>query len=124
MAVVITTTGAAPTVGGDFDTWGGENNANIASVKVDLDALASQGNTSETLANGALQKSGGTMTGDVILATAGPTSVNSAGFMGSPPLDFSVDKTLTLTDAGITQRLTGATARVLTIPPSVFNGEV
>ena len=39
-AVVITTTSAVPTVGGDEDTWGTKTNAKWATVKADLDALA------------------------------------------------------------------------------------
>lgn len=128
MAVVITTTGAAPTVGGDFDTWGGENNANIASVKVDLDALAAQGNASEPLASGAYQKTGGTISGNVTitgtttLADVATGDVFAAGFRGVPFVSINVDRTLIDTDAGKAVRFFGGSARALTIPTNVTVG--
>lgn len=49
MTVAITYTGATPTVGADADTWGTELNVDaLAKIKVDLDALASEANSSET----------------------------------------------------------------------------
>jgi hypothetical protein len=48
MAVSITLTTNVPTVGADYDTWGTENNANWAAARVDLVALASLANTTET----------------------------------------------------------------------------
>lgn len=48
MSVTITYDGAVPTVGGDEDTWGDELNASFGEIKVDLDALAVQGNANET----------------------------------------------------------------------------
>lgn len=49
MAVSITYDGATPTVGADADTWGTELNVGaLAKIKVDLDALATEANASET----------------------------------------------------------------------------
>jgi len=48
MAVSITLTTNVPTVGADYDTWGTENNANWTAARVDLVALASLANTTET----------------------------------------------------------------------------
>lgn len=49
MPVVITYDGTTPTVDADEDTWGDIlNDDALAPIKVDLDALASQGNTNET----------------------------------------------------------------------------
>jgi hypothetical protein len=49
MPVSITYDGAAPTVGADSDTWGTEINVGaLAKIKVDLDALATEANASET----------------------------------------------------------------------------
>lgn len=49
MTVTITYDGATPTVGADADTWGAElNTGALAKIKVDLDALAAQGNAEET----------------------------------------------------------------------------
>lgn len=49
MTVVITYTGATPTIDADEDTWGEElNDDALGPIKADLDALAAQGNTNET----------------------------------------------------------------------------
>jgi hypothetical protein len=48
MPVSITLTTNVPTVGADYDTWGTENNANWTAARVDLVALASLANTTET----------------------------------------------------------------------------
>jgi hypothetical protein len=48
MAVSITLTTNVPTVGADYDTWGTENNANWTAARVDLLALATLLNTTET----------------------------------------------------------------------------
>lgn len=118
MAVTITYTGATPTVDADEDTWGEElNEGALGPIKADLDALATQGNASATLAAAALPKSGGTMTGDQVLFASGPTDARSSGYRGAPVVEFSEDKTLALSDAGCAQRLIGSNARTLTIPP-------
>lgn len=49
MTITITYDGATPTVGADADTWGTELNVGaLAKIKVDLDALAAEANSSET----------------------------------------------------------------------------
>lgn len=119
MPVTITYTGAVPTIDADEDVWGDKlNNDALTPIKADLDALASQGNATETTASGALQRSGGTMTGDLVLASAGPSNVRSAGYRGLPVVSLDADKTFALTDAGLMNRLTGTTARTWMIPPN------
>lgn len=117
MPVTTTIQNVQPTVGGSADTWGGTINARLGEAYDDINALATQSNANQTLANAALPKAGGTMTGDVVLADVGPGDTRSVGFRGAPVVNFSADKTLALTDAGKTQRMTGATPLVLTIPP-------
>lgn len=118
MPVVNTYDGNVPTYDADEDTWGFELNTALGGqIKPTLDAYAAAINANETLAAAALPRSGGTMTGDQVLADVGPTSPLSVGFRGAPIVNFSTDKTLALTDAGKTQRLTGSTGRTLTIPP-------
>lgn len=84
MPVTITYDGATPTVGGDEDTWGTELNVGaLAKIKVDLDALATQGNATETDSDAATAALAAltaltatyTHTGDVkfILASSAPT---------------------------------------------------
>lgn len=119
MPVTITYTGAVPTIDADEDVWGDKlNNDALTPIKADLDALASQGNATETASSGALQRSGGTMTGDLVLASVGPSNVRSAGYRGLPVVSLDADKTFALTDAGLMNRLTGATPRTWTIPPN------
>lgn len=114
MAVTITLTTNVPTVGADADTWGTENNANWTAARVDLVALAAALNPILT----ALLTTGGTMTGDLLLADVGPTGAASAGYRGLPLVTIDADRTFALTDAGKMIRLTGTTARTWTIPPS------
>lgn len=118
MTVTITLTSNVPTIGADADTWGAENNANWAAAKADLDAIAAQYNITQPLAVAALPKSGGTMTGDQVLANVGPGSIYSAGFRGAPVVNITTDRTLALTDAGKTIRATSASSPTVTIPPN------
>lgn len=118
MAVTPTIQNTKPVVGGSADTWGGIVNDRIGETYVDINALATQGNATETAVTSKVNKAGDTMSGDLALANVGPTSIYSAGFRGAPPLDFSSDKTLVLSDAGVSQRMTGATPLTLTIPPA------
>lgn len=117
MTVTPTYTGATPTVDADEDTWGGELNTGLGQIAADLDALADQGNASETAVAGKVNKAGDTMTGELKLGDFGPSSADSAGLRGAPAIDFDAAKTLALTEAGKTVRLVGTTARTLTIPP-------
>jgi len=48
MTVTISYDGATPDIGGDEDTWGTIINTALDEIKDDLDALATQGNASET----------------------------------------------------------------------------
>ena len=118
MAVVITYTGATPTVDADEDVWGDElNNDALGPIKVDLDALAVQGNASQPLAANALPKAGGTMTGNISLADVAPTNALAVGFRGAPVVSIDAIRTFGLTDSGKMIRLTGTTARTWTIAP-------
>lgn len=109
--------GNTPTVDADEDTWGAENNTALGQIYTTLESLVGAVNGLLTDIAGALLKAGGTMTGDVVLADVGPSSIRSVGFRGAPVVNFDADKTLAITDAGKTQRLTGSSGRSLTIPP-------
>lgn len=67
MAATVNYSWTYPTVGADVDTWGGI--LNTLFIDADADLFAVQGT-----ADGALQRAGGTMTGDIILA-GDPTNV-------------------------------------------------
>lgn len=116
MPVTPTIENTWPTVGSSADTWGSTLNDRGGETYVDINALADLLNAVEALANGALPKAGGTTTGDIALADVAAASVRSVGFRGAPVIDFDADRTLAATDAGKMLRLTGATARTLTIP--------
>lgn len=121
MPVTITYTGATPTVDADFDTWGDElNDDALGPIKADLDALAAQGNASEPLASGALQRTGGAMTGPIGLGDPTAASAADAGYRGLPVVSIDADYVLVAKDAGKIRRLTGTTARSWTIPPNVL----
>lgn len=110
--------GNTPTVNADEDTWGAENNTALGQIYTTLQSLVSAVNGLLTDIAGVVLKAGSTMTGDLVLADVGPTSVRSVGFRGAPIVNFSADKTLALTDAGKAQRLTSASGgQALTIPP-------
>ncbi len=117
MPVTITYTGATPTVDADADVWGDElNDDALGPIKGDLDALATQGNASETLANGALQRSGGDMSGEIYIADIAPTNARTVGFRGLPQVNLDADRTFALTDSGKMIRCVGTTGRTFTIP--------
>jgi len=117
MAFTPTYQNVKPVVGGSADVWGGINNDRIGEAYADFQALSIQFNATQIVAAAALARAGGTMTGDVVLANVGPGSQFSVGFRGAPIVGFTANKTLALTDAGKTQRLTGAVTATLTIPP-------
>ena len=118
MPVTPTIQNTKPVVGGSADVWGGIINDRIGETYTDINALAALANANETVAGAAVPKAGGAMTGDLVLAASGPGDALSAGYRGAPVVNFSTDKTLALSDAGKVQRLTGSTARTLTIPPA------
>lgn len=103
--------------GTNRSVWGGKLNANWASIDGLLFTATTNAANALALGTEALPKAGGTTTGDIILANVGPTSTLSVGFRGAPIVNFASSKTLALTDAGSTQRATGAAALILTIPP-------
>jgi hypothetical protein len=114
MPVVNSYNGNTPTVGADVDTWGGELNTALGQIDTTLDNFVTAINATET----ALLRGGGTMTGDIVLADVGPGNALSGGFRGLPTVSFDADRTLQLTDAGKAMRVTGTTARTITIPPN------
>lgn len=110
--------GNVPTYDADEDVWGFELNTALGDqIKPTLDDYATAINANETTGNAALPKSGGTMTGDQVLADVGPGSQFSAGFRGLPVVAIDANRTFLLTDAGKMIRLSGSTNRTWTIPP-------
>lgn len=122
MTVTPTITNVHPVVGGSADTWGGTLNDRLGEAYVDINALAVQGNASETAVTGKVARAGDTMTGELALANIGPSSNMTAGYLGAPVISYDTDKTLALADAGRMQRLFGSVARTLTIPPAASVG--
>lgn len=58
---------AQPEVGGEIDTWGGLLNTDLLTIDTTMKAISD-------VANGALPKAGGTMTGDLLLSKTGATT--------------------------------------------------
>lgn len=105
-----------PVVGASADVWGGILNNRGGESYVDFQAIATVLNATETKADGALQRSGGTMTGELRLGDPNPTATDSAGFRGVPPIIFDTDKTIFAADSGKMLRFFGPSSRTLTIP--------
>lgn len=123
MSVTPTIQNVKPVVGGSADVWGGIINDRIGEAYVDITAIATQFNATQTIAASAqataaaaLARAGGTMTGQLVLANTGPASQYAAGFRGSPVIDFTGVKVLVLTEAGKMVRLTGASSGAVQIP--------
>lgn len=120
MAVTPTIQNVKPVVGGSADTWGGTLNDRITETYTDINALATQGNASETAIAGALLKTGGTMTGNIALADIAPTTGFDAGFRTVPVISIDADRTFLATDSGKCIRLFGVTARTWTMPANTL----
>lgn len=116
MPVTPTIQSTVPTVGGSADTWGSTLNSRVGETYTDINALADQGNASETAIAGKVAKAGDTMSGDLVAADVGATSSRSVGFRGAPVVSIDVDRTFGVSDAGKMIRLFGATSRTWTIP--------
>lgn len=117
MAIENEFTERTPVVDADEDIWGGLTNTGLTQIRSTLDAIVAAVNGLLDTITGKVAKAGDTMTGELKLGDFGPTSTDSAGLRGAPIVNFDAAKTLALTDAGKTLRLTGTTARTLTIPP-------
>lgn len=108
--------------GTNRNTWGAKLNSNWT----DLDGLlfTATSNAAAALALGqdALPKTGGTMTGAIVLPTSGG-AVNSAGFRGAPPTALGATRTLSATDNAVLLVLASGNSTV-TLPPSMAVGSV
>lgn len=102
--------------GTNRSTWGGKLNANWTSIDGLLFTATTNAASAAALSATALQRAGGTMTGDIALADVAATSPRSVGFRGAPVVSIDVDRTFGLTDAGKMIRLFGANTRTWTIP--------
>jgi len=122
MAVTPTIQNVKPVVGASADTWGGTINDRITETYTDITDIAAQFNVTQAIAvnakavaDAALPRSGGVMTGQLVLENSAPTSQYASGFRGSPVVDFTGTKVLALTEAGKTVRLTGTGGGVVQI---------
>jgi len=123
MAVTPTIQNVKPVVGASADTWGGTINDRITETYTDITDIASQFNVTQALAvnakavaDAALPRAGGAMTGALVLDSAGPTSQYAAGFRGPPVVDFTGTRVLSLPDSGKMMRLIGTSGGVIQIP--------
>src|SRR5574340_21938 len=106
-----------PQIGGDPDTWGTLLNANF-------DAIDTQMSANNTLANAALPKAGGTLTGPLAInqtASLFALTIGSAGFNGATPWDsanFTPSNYLPLAGGTMTGSLTLSSNPLLLNAPS------
>jgi|GEM_PF-3130747 len=105
-----------PTIDADADVWGDILNDRLGEVYTDFQALATQFNVTQTQGAGALQRTGGTMTGQILIVDAGTQQPLAAGFKGVPLKNINTNYTFLLADVGkmIRQTVSGNT---MTIPP-------
>lgn len=111
-----------PVVGASADVWGGILNNRGGESYVDFQAIATVLNATETKADGALQRSGGTMTGPITLPIAA-TGVADAGYKGAPPVSLGATRTLGAVDNGVLLVLASGNSTV-TIAPALAVGSV
>lgn len=84
-----------PTVGGNLGSWGSVLNTLSIAVDAVVKAVSD-------VANAALAKAGGTMTGLLTLKTAAQTRLDLGSITGAQALDFSVAQLYTATIGGVT----------------------
>jgi len=74
-----------PAVGGSSGTWGTELNTIIGDTTTGIDAIVK---AVSVVANAAVPKAGGTMTGDLVILTENYTTVNSGNLTGAIAFDL------------------------------------
>lgn len=99
-----------PTVGGDSGAWGTKLNTLFNAADAALKAVSD-------IANAALARAGGTMTGLLTLKTVAQSSLDLGGISGTKELDLSVAQSYTAT-------ITGPIAFTATHAPVGFSGFV
>lgn len=108
--------------GTNRNTWGTKLNSNWTSIDGLLFAAATDATTALSTANGALQRSGGTMTGPITLPVAA-TGVNDAGYKGAPVVSLGATRTLGAVDNGVLLVLASGNSTV-TLAPALPAGSV
>lgn len=109
--------------GTNRSTWGSKLNSNWDSLDTILKGVSDAASSASVAAADALPKTGGTMTGPLIMAAplliqdAAANSPLSAGFRGVPVVNTDQSRTFQATDSGKMVRLSGAVSRNWTIPP-------
>lgn len=111
-----------PVVGASADVWGGTLNNRGGESYVDFQAIATVLNATEAKADGALQRTGGAMTGELVLPVSA-TGVAAAGYKGAPAVALGSARTLGAVDNGVMLVL-GAGNSTVTIPPALGPGSV
>lgn len=111
-----------PTVGASADVWGGILNNRGGESYVDFQAIATVLNATETKADGALQRSGGIVTGEVVLPVSA-TGVAAAGYKGAPVVSLGATRTLGAVDNGVLLVRSSGDSTV-TIAPALAPGSV
>lgn len=111
-----------PVVGASADVWGTILNSRGGESYVDFQAIATVLNDTETKADGALQRSGGTVTGEIVLPVSA-TGVAAAGYKGAPVVSLGATRTLGAVDNGVLLVLASGNSTV-TLAPALAPGSV
>lgn len=92
---------------------------NLAMGNNKITGLAAASNNGDALRyEQGVKIAGDTMTGQLVLPDAGPTSDKAAGFRGAPQNTKDIDYTLVLADAGKTIQHGSSSPHAYTIPPN------
>lgn len=108
--------------GTNRNTWGTKLNSNWTSIDGLLFTATTNAATALSTANGALQRSGGTMEGAIEQPIAA-TTVTSAGYKGAPPVALGATRTLGAVDNGVLLVLASGNSTV-TVAPALAVGSV
>lgn len=103
--------------GTNANTWGGKLNGNWSSIDGLLHTATTNAATALSASTNALQTTGGTMVGDLVLSSIAPSSPLSVGYRGLPARTITGNDTLVATDAGCEVFFEGTATATITVPP-------
>lgn len=95
-------------------TWGASLNTSLNSIDSEIKNREDEIDATETVANAALDRAGGAMTGEIDIFTAKATRIDLGNISGTANLDFDLANAWTATVTG------GVTITLLNVPTGTF----